>query len=188
MSKTNSKPNFSYTDSQCSQSTLSFLRRNPSVSDLLLADCNYDLDEVSTVIAPVFRAQQRCQFASCYIQAVTTGRTTFLATNLIQEQATDITPIDSCWSIGRSSTCAIPILDRSVSRCHAVIGYGPSDGFYITDVGSSNGTWVNHRRLSASQRFPLKDGDLLRLGTINIEFFATQRSSCIGNRDDITYH
>lgn len=185
MSKTNSKPNLSQTDNHF---TLSFLRQNPSVSDLLLADCNYDLDEVSTVIAPVFQARQRCQMAACYIQAVTTGRTTFLATNLIEEQATNITPIDSCWSVGRSSACAITILHRSVSRCHAVIGYDASDGFYITDVGSNNGTWINQRRLPSTQRFALRDGDLLRLGAVTIEFFAIQHPLSIGNLDDVTYH
>lgn len=154
---------------------LSFLERNPSLSNSLFADCEHDLDQVSTVIEPILHAHRRCQSARFYIQGITTGRTTFLATNLPNIQDFHATTIASTWLIGRSVQCAITVQNLSISRCHAVIGYCQGKGFYITDVGSSNGTWVNRRRLNVSERCPLQDGDLIQLGSLVVEFFAVDR-------------
>jgi pSer/pThr/pTyr-binding forkhead associated (FHA) protein len=121
-------------------------------------------------------ASQRCQITPSYIQAVTTGRTRFLVTNLTEPAISDMTPIASSWLLGRSSACAIPIAHRSVSRCHAVIGHHSTLGFYITDIGSSNGTWVNYHSLARTERRFLKDGDLLQLGKLQIEFFLSSFS------------
>ncbi len=63
-----------------------------------------------------------------------------------------------------------------MSRRHAVIGHCPS-GFYIADLGSLNGTWVNQRRLIPSQRALLQDGDLIRFGVLGIEFFLSKRNN-----------
>jgi hypothetical protein len=175
----------SISSSVLSPSTLRFLSQNPSLSDSLIADCNYDLDEVSTIVQPLLEAPQRCQ-SPFYIQGVTTGRTSFLVTKLVLSQNPAITPVDSSWSIGRSLTCTIVVQDRSVSRCHAVIGHHPIDGFYITDVGSSNGTWVNKRRLTAMKRRILQDSDVIRLGGIKAEFFVTCRQRQVDSLGDVT--
>jgi pSer/pThr/pTyr-binding forkhead associated (FHA) protein len=58
-----------------------------------------------------------------------------------------------------------------VSRCHAVIGHHPNDGFYIMDLGSSNGTFVNRSRLIPLQQRPLNDGDLIDFSKSRVEFF-----------------
>lgn len=137
----------------------------------LLADYNLNPEEVTTLAKPVLRAKQRCQNSSFYIQAVTTERVSFLASNLASVREMQMTEAASHWLIGRSSTCAIAIANTQVSRRHAVVGCS-SEGFYITDVGSSNGTWVNNRKLNAMERQLLQDGDVLRLGSIRIEFFA----------------
>lgn len=166
---------------------LHVLEHNLSVSDSLFAACNYDLNEVTTAIQPILQAPKRCQEASFFIQAVANGRTTFLATNLVQNQTAEITSIASSWSLGRSLTCAITLSDRSISRCHAVIGYDPMDGFYITDVGSSNGTWVNRRRLILTERQLLHDGDLIRMGAVKIEFFVSYQNPEVCPSTEITY-
>jgi FHA domain len=155
--------------------SLNLLERNPSLSDSLLAECDYDLEEVSAIIEPVLKAPQRCQRSTFYIQAVTAGCVTFLATNLIERQITEVTPVSSSWLIGRSRVCAIQVPHKSVSRCHAVIGHYPS-GFYITDLGSLNGTWVNEQCLTAADRTALQDGDLIQMGAVQIEFFLSARS------------
>ncbi|GAB4512286.1 MAG: hypothetical protein OHK0046_11590 [Anaerolineae bacterium] len=50
-----------------------------------------------------------------------------------------------------------------VSRRHAVILC--EDGVYfIQDVNSTNGTWVNEKRLTPNEPFPLESGDQVRLG------------------------
>jgi hypothetical protein len=152
-------------------SPLHFLQQHPLLLDALLMDCNYDLDEVTQLIEPALTAAARCERTPYYIQAVVIGNTRFLMTNAAPDQTTDITPQPSTWLVGRSPACAITIANRLVSRCHAVIGYHSAYGFYITDLSSSNGTRVNYRRLSPSERYLLQDGDLLQLGGFKLEFF-----------------
>ncbi|XGV98132.1 MAG: FHA domain-containing protein [Leptolyngbya sp. BL-A-14] len=151
--------------------TLNFLEKNPALSQCLLEDCGTNLSQVSTIIEPVLSASSRCEISSFYIQAVTTGRTAFLTTNLPDDRATHVTSVGSSWLIGRSSNCAISINSLSISRCHAVIGHCPDRGFYIMDVGSSNGTFVNCRRLAALEQRILNDGDLVELSHTRFEFF-----------------
>ncbi|MGB3519789.1 MAG: FHA domain-containing protein [Elainellaceae cyanobacterium] len=146
----------------------------PSVSCSLIADCGYNLDKVKTVMQPVLKVRERCQVTSNYIQAIATGRTNFLVTNLVAsaERVGDAwaTAIASSWLVGRHSSCALPILHLSISRHHAVIGHH-SGQFYLADVGSSNGTWINGQRLGAGDRYDLHDGDVIRFGSLLVEFF-----------------
>jgi diguanylate cyclase (GGDEF)-like protein len=69
--------------------------------------------------------------------------------------------------IGRGETCDVRINDGSVSRRHASVH--PEDGGYaVTDLGSTNGTWVNN---VAVEEAPLQDGDYLRVGNRIYRFF-----------------
>jgi diguanylate cyclase (GGDEF)-like protein len=63
--------------------------------------------------------------------------------------------------VGREPDCRPQLLVRSVSRRHARIEF---DGtrHVITDLGSTNGTFVNDRRLFEPR--PLAKGDLIRFG------------------------
>jgi pSer/pThr/pTyr-binding forkhead associated (FHA) protein len=153
--------------------TLDFLNQNPSISQSLLAEAGHDMGRVSTIIRPVLEAPQRCEISSYYIQAVTTGRTAFLTTNLPSLRTAHVTEAASGWLIGRSPNCAIAVEDPSISRCHAVVGHRPHQGFYIIDVGSSNGTFVNGSRLVAMEQRILKDGDLIELSHTCVEFFVS---------------
>ncbi len=51
----------------------------------------------------------------------------------------------------------------TVSRRHARI-LGWYGRYAVEDLGSSNGTWINNKRLETGQKHPLKIGDVLRLG------------------------
>lgn len=167
---------------------LSFLEHHPSLTNALLADCQYDLDAVKRLIDIAIKAPARCQMSDRYIQAIATDRITFLITNLVNKDQSQVLDISSSWLIGRAPTCAISVHDWSVSRCHAVIGYYPSSGFYVTDLGSSNGTWVNRRQLSAHERRILRDGDLIQIGEFQIEFFsAIRRPVMISEFYEATY-
>ena len=171
-------PNFS---NPCSQQTITFLQQNPSLSKSLLAACDHNFDKVTTLIEPLLQAPKRARIASHYIQAIVSvsgnspqeARTTFLATNLSQNQSIQVTAIASSWLIGRNTICAIFIPNSSVSRRHAVIGYCFGSGFYITDIGSTNGSRVNHNKLIPLERCLLRDGDLIQLGSIKLEFFVS---------------
>ncbi len=57
--------------------------------------------------------------------------------------------------------------EKGVSRQHIKIQY-KSPLFYVTDLGSSNGTWLNGRRLVANSGRPLRHGDELRLGQLKM--------------------
>jgi signal transduction histidine kinase len=68
--------------------------------------------------------------------------------------------------IGRSSE-ALPLLDQTISRRHAELT--PDNGqWYLRDLGSANGTFVNGVRITG--RHALKNGDQLRAGTTLLVF------------------
>jgi pSer/pThr/pTyr-binding forkhead associated (FHA) protein len=72
-------------------------------------------------------------------------------------------------SIGRSVNNDIQINEHHVSRQHAVIQY--RDGmFMISDLGSSNGTYVNNSKVD--EPFPLFVGDEIRLYIPVIKFLS----------------
>jgi len=129
------------------------------------------MDHMGQLIHWVCEASRRCQEGHYFIQAVQAIQGVCLATNVACRNQVEITTISSGWAVGRSSTCAIRIPDASISRCHAIFNYHPENGFFITDLASRNGTWVNARRLKKMERQVLRDGDLLRIGKVSIEFF-----------------
>ena len=55
-----------------------------------------------------------------------------------------------------------------VSRLHARISY-KAGSYFVQDLNSTNGTWVNGRRLEPQQEMLLKYGDSLRLGHLMIQ-------------------
>jgi len=65
-------------------------------------------------------------------------------------------------TIGRSpENDIITSCDSTVSRQHALILF-IRDTFYLEDLGSRNGTYLNGKSLSG--RMPLKTGDLIGVG------------------------
>lgn len=68
--------------------------------------------------------------------------------------------------IGRRRTCDIRLEDTNASRVHASIDSADAD-YFLTDLGSTNGTYVNGTRISKKK---LAAGDLIRIGTTILEF------------------
>jgi hypothetical protein len=69
--------------------------------------------------------------------------------------------------IGRAPDCEIVLTDESVSRTHAEIVL--ADGrWHLRDSGSTNGTWVNGRRLWG--QVELRRGDVLTFGNVFARF------------------
>jgi len=65
--------------------------------------------------------------------------------------------------IGRDPTASVRLEEESVSKQHARITQ--EDGrFVIQDLGSSNGTFINGRRIHEPTE--LRPGDLIRLGAV----------------------
>jgi diguanylate cyclase (GGDEF)-like protein len=71
-----------------------------------------------------------------------------------------ITLKDQSVVFGRDRDCDVQLEDHSVSRHHARVQPGP-DGYYVVDMRSTNGTFVNDQPTSLVR---LKDGDYLRVG------------------------
>ncbi len=65
-------------------------------------------------------------------------------------------------TIGRGPASSIYSRETSVSRNHARIGWEPA-GYYIKDLGSSNGSFINNERV---QRGTLNEGDVARCGEV----------------------
>jgi pSer/pThr/pTyr-binding forkhead associated (FHA) protein len=71
-------------------------------------------------------------------------------------------------TIGRSPDCGIFLDDVTVSRRHAVLA--ERDGrFWIDDLGSLNGTFLNRRRIESAA---LDDGDELQIGKYRLTFLS----------------
>lgn len=70
--------------------------------------------------------------------------------------------------IGRTSDCDVILYESGVSRKHARI-FAEGEGFFVEDMGSSNGTKVNGEIVKKQQ---LKDGDAIGLGPVVFNFAA----------------
>lgn len=77
-------------------------------------------------------------------------------------------PIDSNCPIGRSPSNRMVIPDRKVSRRHAVVHRQDVHEFFLVDLGSQNGSYVNGLRVALPER--LKDGDRITLGQYDLKF------------------
>lgn len=71
-------------------------------------------------------------------------------------------------NVGRDITNNIVINDREVSRHHLRLMRG-ADGYTVEDLGSTNGTFVNGKRVTGATS--LKNGDMLGMGeTVTLQF------------------
>jgi FHA domain/Domain of unknown function (DUF1707) len=63
-------------------------------------------------------------------------------------------------TIGRSSSCQLVLSDDTVSRRHAEL-FLDGGRWILRDLGSSNGTWVNGRRVVEAE---VRTGDVVHFG------------------------
>lgn len=77
-------------------------------------------------------------------------------------------PLTGNCTIGRSSTCHIVIADVKASRNHATIHVQDNGEFWLIDLGSSNGTLLNERRVARPVR--LHDGDRVTIAETSFLF------------------
>ncbi len=68
--------------------------------------------------------------------------------------------------IGRGEPCGIRVEDTYVSQVHARL-YGRDGIWFVEDLGSTNGTYVNDRRLSSP--LEIHPGDVVRVGKTLLE-------------------
>ena len=71
-------------------------------------------------------------------------------------------------SIGRSRECDVRVEDGNVSRRHAELSRDGDSDWTVVDLGSTNGTEVNGRRIT--KRTSLDDGDRIGIGGTELVF------------------
>ncbi len=86
-----------------------------------------------------------------------------LANKVVQSYALD--PNDPQITIGRAG-CDVLLENPQVSRFHAQIDRAAGGAAILRDAGSSNGTFVNGRRLSGSHT--LRPGDVIQIGAFKL--------------------
>ena len=85
---------------------------------------------------------------------------------------------DETTLIGRSDDVDLTISDTSISRKHAQVVRRP-DGFFLSDLGSTNGSFVNKEPVSDASL--LSEGDKVAIGHVVFKF-------TFQDDDDTEYH
>src|SRR6266853_3298942 len=78
------------------------------------------------------------------------------------------TPVRGSCFLGRSAACEVVIANAKASRQHALIHGQQESGFWLTDLGSANGTYLNGRRVGQPCR--LSDGDQILVAGLAFTF------------------
>ncbi|MGF1459364.1 MAG: FHA domain-containing protein [Leptolyngbyaceae cyanobacterium] len=84
----------------------------------------------------------------------------------------------NCWTVGRSDDNNLVLPDRWISRNHAMIQMMETGEFYLIDLGSRNGSFINGRRVSVP--VTLADGDYLTFGQTELQFFCPDANHAQG--------
>lgn len=84
-------------------------------------------------------------------------------------------PLGDRTTLGRHPSNSLRLVDREVSKEHAVIERVGAD-FILKDLGSSNGTFVNGRRI---QELKLRDGDTITVGTSKLVFHSGEAAPVV---------
>jgi len=109
-----------------------------------------------------------------YVEGVVQNGEAYIITNLVNGKTQKLLQPQRIWLIGRDRRLTLRIKDQWISRQHAAIQYVENEGFYLVDLSSTNGSFVNSEPVF--QRQLLEDGDQIRLGSSPISFFLAQTS------------
>ena len=90
-----------------------------------------------------------------YLRSTLTGK-------LTNEDTGEAFELKEVSSVGRSRDSVVLVPDPRVSRRHALIR-AQEDGYWLFDLGSVNGSYLNGRRVTTAQL--LKTGDVIKIGS-----------------------
>jgi pSer/pThr/pTyr-binding forkhead associated (FHA) protein len=74
--------------------------------------------------------------------------------------------LDGNMQIGRAEACHVKLDDTYVSQFHARV-FGKDGAWCVEDLGSTNGTFLNDRKVTAPE--VLRAGDRIRMGKTTLE-------------------
>jgi two-component system cell cycle response regulator len=86
--------------------------------------------------------------------------------------------IDGDNNVGRSPDCEIPLDFQGISRKHFKVNVN-ADKVTISDLGSSNGTYINNEKIAVPAQ--LKKADMIKIGSIALKFLPK------GDTERLTY-
>jgi len=75
--------------------------------------------------------------------------------------------LDGTLQVGRADACQLRLSDTYASSFHARI-YNSDGSWFVEDLGSTNGTYLNQRRITAPVE--VRAGDKIRIGKTTLEF------------------
>lgn len=103
---------------------------------------------------------------SDYINNIKSGINTFEKITLVSEETRERLEIIKfpCLVGSMAGNCDKVISKKLISRLHCCIA-DSKEGYYIEDMNSTNGTFVNEERLTPNNRHILNNGDKVRLAT-----------------------
>ncbi|MDF1664193.1 MAG: FHA domain-containing protein [Planctomycetota bacterium] len=86
-----------------------------------------------------------------------------------KRQGDQITLGQAEMDIGNKKAAAVSIRDPWVSFKHGRIGFA-NGKYFVEDLGSTNGTWINGKKLSKNEPRTLSNGDLVYFGKTKTRF------------------
>ena len=122
-------------------------------------------------------SRSRNRVSSHYLQGVIHGQHVYLITNLVKGKTQSLLQPQRTWVVGRDRKAALPVQDKRLSRQHAAIQYVEKQGFYLIDLESTNGSFVNGEAVRHCTL--LKDGDQVRLGSLAFTFFICRAAKVV---------
>lgn len=85
----------------------------------------------------------------------------------------ELTLLKKTYLIGRAQECDLVLDDQEVSRHHAHLNFEQGQVFLV-DLNSSNGTFVDGRKIQPQQPYPLPPGKMVMIGTYTIQVQAAR--------------
>jgi hypothetical protein len=71
-------------------------------------------------------------------------------------------------NVGRASDNELSLNDASVSKIHAALRMTTEGTLLVADTGSTNGTYINGRRIAYGESRQIEDGDVVGFGDVEV--------------------
>jgi hypothetical protein len=77
-------------------------------------------------------------------------------------------------NVGRVADNDVCLNDDSVSKIHATLVMNQQGTLLVADTGSTNGTYINGRRIAYGEARHIEDGDVVGFGDVEVRFRKTE--------------
>jgi len=94
--------------------------------------------------------------------------------NEVHELPLALKPGGKRLSVGRVADNELTLNDASVSKIHAALTMNQQGTLLVADTGSTNGTYINGRRISYGEARQIEEGDVVGFGDVEVRFRKTE--------------